>query len=452
MSENGITSPTAELTVDGTRHTLPLKKATEGPDGILISSLRNDGWVSLDPGFLTTAQCQSKITFIDGNKSILRYRGYSMEDLCAHSNFLEVAWLLNRGDLPTVDQFREFRARVNHHTLVGEDFRSFLGSFPRTAHPMGVLASSVNALSAFYPDTTSIDSEEQLDTAAVLIMAKIRTIVSHIHRRRRNEPLLYPDYSRGYVDDFLRMSFAIPYEPFESDPLLVDALDKLLIIHADHEQNCSTSVVRIAASAHASLYSAISAGINALSGPLHGGANEAVLHQLEAIVASGKSVREYVDEAKQSGRKIAGLGHRVYKSYDPRAAIAKGYLERIVQVGALNRRVTAAAGGAGIDPAARDTKERQLFDVALELEEIALTDDYFVERHLYPNVDFYTGLIYKALGFDPAMFTTLFAMGRIPGWIAQYRESLSDPETKIGRPRQVYTGENERTFIVREDR
>ena len=421
---------TAQLSVDGTHHTLPLKKATNGPDGIVISSLRNDGWVSLDPGFLTTAQCESKITFIDGNRSILRYRGYPIEQLCKGSNFLEVAWLLQHGELPTADEFENFRAQVNHHTLVGEEFRSFLGSFPRNAHPMSVLASAVNALAAFYPDTTDINDPDQLDTAAILIMAKVRTVVSHIHRRHRDEPLLYPDYSRGYVDDFLRMSFAIPYEPFESNPLLVDALDKLLIIHADHEQNCSTSVVRIAGSAHANLYSSIAAGINALSGPLHGGANEAVLRQLEEIVHSGKSVCEYVEDAKREGRKISGLGHRVYKSYDPRAAIAKGYLERIMDAD---------------DIRVKDS-DRELFDVALKLEDIALHDSYFVDRHLYPNVDFYTGLIYKAIGFDPVMFTTLFALGRIPGWIAQYRELLADPETKIGRPRQVYIGEAERAY------
>jgi citrate synthase len=429
------TESTAQLSVDGTHHTLPLKKATCGPDGIVISSLRNDGWVSLDPGFLTTAQCQSKITFIDGNRSILRYRGYPIEQLCQESNFLEVAWLLQHGELPTATEFENFRAEVNHHTLVGEEFRSFMGSFPRKAHPMSVLASAVNALATFYPDTTDIEDPKQLDTAAILIMAKVRTIVSYIHRRHRDEPLLYPNYSRGYVDDFLRMSFAVPYEPFDSDPLLVDALDKLFIIHADHEQNCSTSVVRIAGSAHANLYSAIAAGINALSGPLHGGANEAVLRQLETIVESGCSVHEYVEAAKKDGRKISGLGHRVYKSYDPRAAIAKGYLERIMDS----------------DIAVKDS-ERKLFDVALELEDIALHDSYFVDRHLYPNVDFYTGLIYKAIGFDREMFTTLFALGRIPGWIAQYRELLADPETKIGRPRQVYTGEAERDYIPLEQR
>ncbi|OXN01369.1 citrate synthase [Bifidobacterium vansinderenii] len=421
---------TAKLEVESTAYNLPVVKATCGPDGIVVSKLRNDGWVTLDPGFLTTAQCESKITFIDGHNSVLRYRGYPISQLCEHSNFLEVAWLLQYGELPTAAQYSKFRENILRKTVVGEEFRAFLGSFPRTSHPMSVLASAVNALAAYHPDTVDINDPDQLNEAAANIMAKVRTIVSHIHRRRRDEPMLYPDYLRGYVDDFLRMSFAVPYVKFESDPLMVDALDKLLIIHADHEQNCSTSVVRIAGSAHANLYSAVAAGINALSGPLHGGANEAVLRQLEEIIESGKSVREFVEEAKKDGRRISGLGHRVYKSYDPRAAIAKKYLKQIME-----QRADVFAG------------EQELLDVALELEDIALHDDYFVSRHLYPNVDFYTGLIYRAIGFDPQMFTTLFALGRIPGWIAQYREMLADPATKIGRPRQVYTGEPERAYV-----
>lgn len=428
---------TAQLNVDSASFTLPVVKATSGPDGIVVSQLRNDGWVTLDPGFLTTAQCESKITFIDGNNSILRYRGYPIEQLCEHSDFLEVAWLLEKGELPSREEYERFCATINHRTMVGEDFRMFMAAFPRAAHPMSVLASAINALATFHPETCDIADPAQLDEAAVNIMAKARTIVSYIFRRRHDEPMLYPDYSRGYVDDFLRMCFAVPYEPFESDPLYVHALGRLLIIHADHEQNCSTSVVRIAGSAHANLYSAVAAGINALSGPLHGGANEAVLRQLETIRDSGKTVREFVDWAKDNGHRISGLGHRVYKSYDPRAAIAREYLEKI-----LEREDTLHL------PAG----ERALFDIATELEDIALHDEYFVSRHLYPNVDFYTGLIYRALGFDPAMFTTLFALGRIPGWIAQYREMLADPNTKIGRPRQVYTGHEQRDYIPFDER
>lgn len=428
---------TARLDVDKNNFTLPVVKATAGPDGIVVSKLRNDGWVTLDPGFLTTAQCESKITFIDGNNSILRYRGYPIEQLCEHSDFLEVAWLLEKGELPNRSEYEEFCRKINHRTMVGEDFRSFMASFPRSAHPMSVLASAINALATFLPDTCDVDDPEQLDEAAMHIMAKARTIVSYIFRRRHDQPMLYPDYSRGYVNDFLRMCFAVPYEPFESDPLFVHALGRLLIIHADHEQNCSTSVVRIAGSAHANLYSAIAAGVNALSGPLHGGANEAVLRQLETIRDSGQSVKEFVEWSKRTGRRISGLGHRVYKSYDPRAAIARQYLEKIMErEDTLN-----------LPPG-----ERALFKVATELEDIALNDEYFISRHLYPNVDFYTGLIYRAIGFDPAMFTTLFALGRIPGWIAQYRELLADPNTKIGRPRQVYTGEAERDYIPMDER
>ena len=428
---------TAQLNVDEGKYTLPVVKATAGPDGIVVSDLRNDGWVTLDPGFLTTAQCESKITFIDGNNSILRYRGYPIEQLCEQSDFLEVAWLLRHGELPTKDQYDKFCSDVNHRTMVGEDFRTFMGSFPRTAHPMSVLASAINALATFYPDTTDVNDSDQLDEAATIIMAKVRTIVSYIFRRRRDEPMLYPDYARGYVDDFVRMCFAVPYEPFESDPLYVHALGRLLIIHADHEQNCSTSVVRIAGSAHANLYSAVAAGVNALSGPLHGGANEAVLRQLKAIRDSGKTVGEFWEWAKENGKRISGLGHRVYKSYDPRAAIAKTYLQKIME---------------REDTLRLPADERALFDVATELEGIALSDEYFVSRHLYPNVDFYTGLIYRAIGFDPAMFTTLFALGRIPGWIAQYREMLADPNTKIGRPRQVYTGEDLRDYVPMDER
>ncbi len=410
---------TAQLDVDSNKFNLPVVKASAGPDGIVVSKLRNDGWVTLDPGFLTTAQCESKITYIDGKHSILRYCGYPIEQLCENSDFLEVAWLLRHGELPSRAEYEQFCADINHKTMVGEDFRTFMGSFPRSAHPMSVLASAINALATFYPDTTDISDNDQLDEAAKIIMAKARTIVSYIFRRRRDEPMLYPDYARGYVDDFLRMCFAVPYEPFESDPLYVHALGRLLIIHADHEQNCSTSVVRIAGSAHANLYSAVAAGVNALSGPLHGGANEAVLRQLKAIRDSGKSVAEFVRDAKENGQKISGLGHRVYKSYDPRAAIARKYLEKIME---------------REDTQKLPSDERALFAVATELEDIALNDEYFVSRNLYPNVDFYTGLIYRAIGFDPAMFTTLFALGRIPGWIAQYREMLADPNTKNRPP------------------
>ncbi|KFI59579.1 citrate synthase [Bifidobacterium gallicum] len=422
----------AHLELDSRDLELPVIESTEGPNGVLMSSMRNDDVVSLDPGFLTTAQCTSAITYIDGKNSILRYRGYPIEQLCDQSDFLEVAWLLRYGELPSREQYDDFVTKINHRTMVGEDFRTLMGSFPHTAHPMSVLASAINGLAAFYPETTDVSDPEQLAEAATIIMAKARTIVSYVMRRRLDEPMMYPDYSRGYIDDFLRMCFAIPYESYNPDPLHVHALGRLLIIHADHEQNCSTSVVRIAGSAHANLYSAVAAGINALSGPLHGGANERALRQLRDIASSGLTVKQYVEQAKSEGRRISGLGHRVYKSYDPRAAIAKQYLTKIMEQP---------------QQLMLSDDEIRLFKVATELEDIALHDEYFVSRNLYPNVDFYTGLIYRAIGFDESMFTPLFALGRIPGWIAQYTEMLNDPMTKIGRPRQVYVGSGKRDYI-----
>ena len=453
-AEPGTTPPegaersTARLSVEGARFDLPVVHSTLGPEGILISDLKDAGFVTVDPGFLTTAQCESKITYIDGEASILRYRGYPIEQLAANSSFLEVAYLLIYGELPTPDQLDSFVTRVNRHTLVHEDFRTFLGTFPRNAHPMAVLAAAIDALSVFYPESRSIEDPAAVDLATVLILAKVRTIVSYIHRRRRNEPLLYPDYARGYIDDFLRMSFAHPYESYESDPLHVEALDRLLILQADHEQNCSTSIVRIVGSANATLYASISAGVNALSGPLHGGANEAVLRMLEEIRGSGKPVREFVEECKRTKRKLAGFGHRVYRTYDPRAAIAKQYAERVLAAQPAGTTGDGEQGGDGRGASARG----DLFDIAQELEDIALHDQYFIDRSLWPNIDFYTGIVYRAIGFQPEMFTTLFALGRIPGWIAHWREMHADPMTKIGRPRQVYSGPAERPYVPAEER
>jgi citrate synthase len=377
---------------------------------------------------MNTASCESAITYIDGDAGILRYRGYPIDQLAAGSGFLEVAYLLIYGELPSPSELDSFTERVNRHTLVHEDFRTFMGTFPRNAHPMAVLASAVNALSTFYPESLDPADDEQVDLATVLLLAKTRTITSYLHRRRVGEPLLYPDYSRGYVEDFLRMTFATPYEAYEADPMIVDALEKLLILHADHEQNCSTSTVRVVGSSNADLYASVAAGVNALSGPAHGGANEAVLTMLEKIRSGGETVATFMDKVKnkQDGVRLMGFGHRVYKSYDPRAAIVKKSADEVLEkLGAKD----------------------ELLDIARGLEEIALSDDYFVERKLYPNVDFYTGLIYKAMGFEPAMFTPLFALGRMPGWIAQWREMKKDPQTKIGRPRQVYTGATERPYI-----
>jgi len=425
---------TVELTVDGSSRQLPVVAATEGNDGIVMSSLlKETGLVTVDPGFMNTASCESAITYIDGDQGILRYRGYPIEQLAEGSTFLEVAYLLIHGELPSPAELEGFSERVNRHTLVPEGFRAFLSSFPRGGHPMSILASAVNALATYYPESLNPHDDEAIELATVLILAKIRTITSYVHRSMLDEPLMYPDYARGYVDDFLRMSFARPYEQWESNPVLVSAMDKLLILHADHEQNCSTSTVRIVGSSNANLYASVAAGINALSGPSHGGANEAVLLMLENIRSGGDSVETFMKKVKnkEAGVRLMGFGHRVYKSYDPRAAIVKKHADAVLdELGATD----------------------ELLDIARGLEEIALSDDYFVERKLYPNVDFYTGLIYKAMGFSPAMFTPLFALGRMPGWIAQWREMMQDPQTKIGRPRQVYTGPTERAYVPVADR
>jgi citrate synthase len=429
-----VTTEPVQLVVDGTPHDLPVVRATEGNDGVVVSSLlRETGLVTVDPGFMNTASCESQITYIDGDAGILRYRGYPIDQLAERSSFLEVAYLLINGELPTTDQLEAFVERINRHTFVHENFRTFMGTFPSGAHPMAVMSSAINALATFYPESLDPFDPETVELATVLILAKTRTITSYLHRTSRGEPLLYPDYSRGYIEDFLRMTFAIPYQQYDVDPTVVRALDKLLILHADHEQNCSTSTVRIVGSSHANLYASVAAGINALSGPLHGGANEAVLKMLAEIQANGGDATEFMRRVKnkEQGVRLMGFGHRVYKNYDPRAAIVKESADAVL----------AALG-----------KDNELLDIARTLEEIALSDEYFISRKLYPNVDFYTGLIYKAMGFDERMFTPLFALGRMPGWIAQWREMMTDPQTKIGRPRQVYSGSPERTFVPVEER
>ena len=422
-------TPTVTLDVDGRSQVLPVVPATDGNDGIVVSSLlRETGMVTVDPGFMNTASCESEITYIDGDAGILRYRGYPIDQLAEKSTFLEVAYLLIHGELPSKSEGEAFVERVNRHTLVHEDFRTFMGTFPRNGHPMAVMSSAINALSTFYPESLDPFDDETIELATVLLLAKSRTITSYLHRRRVGEPLLYPDYSRGYVDDFLRMTFAVPYQQYDSDPTVVDALDKLLILHADHEQNCSTSTVRIVGSSHANLYASVAAGINALSGPLHGGANESVLKMLQSIQSSDYDVDTFMTKVKnkEDGVRLMGFGHRVYKNYDPRAAIVKKSADAVLST--LGKR-------------------DELLDIALQLEEIALNDDYFIERKLYPNVDFYTGLIYKAMGFEPAMFTPLFALGRMPGWIAQWRELHNESSKRICRPRQIYTGEPKRAFV-----
>jgi citrate synthase len=424
------TVKSAELSFEGGVTEFPVIAATDGSDGLVATTLlASTGLVTYDPGFMNTANTTSSITYIDGDAGILRYRGYPIDQLAEQSSFLEVAYLVIYGELPSADGLAEFTARVSRHTLLPEHFRAFLGSFPRGGHPMSIVASSVNALATYYPEALDVHDDAAVDLATALLLAKVRTITSYVHRSMNDEPLLYPDSARGYVEDFLRMSFAIPYEKWEGDPRVTAAMETLLILHADHEQNCSAATVRIVGSSNANMFASVAAGVNALSGPLHGGANEEVLVMLEHIRAGDDTVATFMNKVKNKvdGAKLMGFGHRVYKSYDPRAAIVKKHADEILD-----------ALGAG----------DELLDIARGLEEIALSDDYFIERKLYPNVDFYTGLIYKAIGFSPAMFTPLFVMGRMPGWIAQWREMMKDPATKIGRPRQVYTGATERDYVT----
>jgi citrate synthase len=411
-------------------NTLPLtvKAATEGPSGLDITGLlAKTEHVTLDAGFVNTASCTSAITYIDGDAGVLRYRGYPIDQLASGSTFLEVAYLLIYGELPSAAELADFSERIKYHTLLREEMRRFFDGFPRDAHPMAVLSSAVSALSTFYQDSLDPFDHEQVEISTVRLLAKLPTIASYAYKGSIGQPFLYPDNSLGYVENFLRMTFGVPSMAHEVDPVHARVLDMLFVLHADHEQNCSTSTVRLVGSAQANMFASVSAGVNALFGPLHGGANEAVLEMLQQIHAAGDDAASFVQKVKnkQAGTRLMGFGHRVYRNYDPRAAIVKKAAQEVL------------SGLAKPDP---------LLDIALRLEEIALSDEYFVERKLYPNVDFYTGLIYKALGFPPRMFTVLFALGRLPGWIAQWREMMVDPMTKIGRPRQVYTGEAERTY------
>jgi len=409
--------------------TCPLLHATDGSDAYDVSHLLQDtGHVALDPGFVNTASCRSAITYIDGDAGILRYRGYPIEQLAESSTFLETSHLLIYGELPRAAELADFDARIRRHTLLPEDLRSFFQGFPRDAHPMPVLSSAVSALSTFYQDSLDPFDAEQVEISTVRLMAKLPTIAAYAYKKSLGQPFLYPDNSLSLVENFLRMTFGFPAEPYDFDPIKVRALDLLLVLHADHEQNCSTSTVRLVGSSHANLFASVSAGINALFGPLHGGANQAVLEMLEHIKAEGSDVPAFVRKVKnkEGGAKLMGFGHRVYKNYDPRAAIIKRTAYRLLE--SLGHR-------------------DELLDIAFELEQVALSDDYFIERKLYPNVDFYTGLIYRAMGFPPKMFTVLFALGRLPGWIAQWREMIEDPDLKIARPRQLYVGSTERRYV-----
>ncbi|WP_420112517.1 citrate synthase [Pseudactinotalea sp.] len=424
----------ATFSVDGKELSFPRVEAVEGNDGVLIPNLLKDtGLVTLDPGFMNTANCESQVTYIDGDAGILRYRGYPIDQLAEGSNFLEVAYLLIYGELPSGGELDAFAARVKKHSLLHENFQKFFTAFPLSAHPMSVLQAGIAGLATYYEHTLDPFDAEQLDLAAVLLLAKMPTMIANIAKRAKGMPQLYPDSNMGYVEDFLKMTFGLPYQDHTPEADLVEALDMLLILHADHEQNCSTSTVRIVGSAQANLFASVSAGIGALSGPSHGGANEAVLKMLNEIHGSDDDVDTFMTKVKnkEAGVRLMGFGHRVYKNYDPRAAIVKKYAHGVLE---------------------KLGKSDPLLDIAMRLEEIALSDDYFVERKLYPNVDFYTGLIYKAMGFPTQMFTPLFALGRLPGWIAQYREMITDKSTKIGRPRQVYTGAPERAYVPLDQR
>ena len=419
-----------ELKHPGGSLPLPVTEATDGPSGLEAGALlKETGYVTLDPGFVNTASCASSITFIDGDEGILRYRGYPIDQLAEKSSFIEVSYLLIYGELPTDAELEAFSDRIRHHTLLHEDLRRFFDGFPRDAHPMAVLSSAVSALSTFYQDSLDPFDQEHVEMSTVRLMAKLPTIASYAYKKSVGQPHLYPDNSLGYVENFLRMTFGVPATPYEVDPTMARVLDMLFVLHADHEQNCSTSTVRLVGSSNANLFASVSAGVNALFGPLHGGANQAVLEMLQRIHEDGDDVDAFVRRVKdkEPGVKLMGFGHRVYKNYDPRAAIVK-------------KATTEVLDKLGVDD--------PLLDIAMRLEEVALSDAYFVSRKLYPNVDFYTGVIYKAMGFPSHMFTVLFALGRLPGWIAQWREMIEDPATKIGRPRQVYVGSPERDYVA----
>jgi len=418
----------ATLRVADKELTFPGVGAVDGNDGLGVGSLlKETGLVTYDVGFVNTASCKSAITYIDGDEGVLRYRGYPIAELAEKSTFVEVSYLLIYGELPTPEELTRFEDSIRRHTMLHEDLRAFFNGFPRDAHPMPVLSSAVSALGTFYQDSLDPFDQEQVEISTVRLLAKLPTIAAMAHKKSVGQPYMYPDNSLSFVENFLRMTFGYPVEPYEVDPTVAKALDLLFILHADHEQNCSTSTVRLVGSAHANLFNSVSAGIHALSGPLHGGANQAVLEMLGKLHESGDDPKKFMEKVKnkEDGVRLMGFGHRVYKNYDPRAAIIKKAADDILEKLGQN------------DP---------LLEIAKGLEEIALADDYFVERRLYPNVDFYTGLIYKAMGFESKMFTVLFAIGRLPGWIAQWREMMTDPETKIGRPRQIYTGEPERSY------
>lgn len=425
-------SETAKVVIEGKEYEFPVVTGSENEKAIDISKLRaQTGYVTLDQGYVNTGATTSAITYLDGEQGILRYRGIPIEQLAEKSTFVETSYLLIYGELPNKQQLENFSTLLTNHSMIHEDMKHFFDGYPATAHPMAILSSMVCSLSAYYPE--SLNVLENIDMQATRLLSKLRTIAAFSYKKSIGQPIMYPQNHLPYCANFLQMMFAVPAEPYEVDPDMVRALNMLLILHADHEQNCSTSTVRMVGSSEANMYASISGGILALWGPLHGGANQAVLEMLHEIQDSGMSCSEFVAKVKdkESNTKLMGFGHRVYKSYDPRATILKKMTDTI-----LEKRGIA-------DP---------LLDLAKELEETALSDEYFIERNLYPNVDFYSGILYKAMNIPINMFTVMFAIGRLPGWIAQWKEMVEDPKNKIGRPRQIYTGETERPYVPMKDR
>ncbi len=422
---------TAKLTLDdGRSFELPVVVGTENERAIDIRSLRADtGHITLDSGYMNTGATTSAITYIDGEAGILRYRGIPIEELAEKSNFVETSYLLIHGELPTVAQLDAFSHQLTRHSMIHEDMHHFYAGFPSTSHPMSVIAAMVSSMSAYYPDC--LDRNSPMDLHITRILSKVRTIAAFAYKKSIGQPVMYPRNALPYCANFLHMMYAVPAEPYEPDPIVVKALNQLFILHADHEQNCSTSTVRLVGSSGANVYAAVAAGVLALWGPLHGGANQEVVEMLEAIAATGGDVKKFVADLKdkKGNRRLMGFGHRVYKNYDPRAKVLKKMADELLSHLGVS------------DP---------MLDIARELEETALSDEYFIGRKLYPNVDFYSGILYRAMGIPTPMFTVMFALGRIPGWIAHWKEMVEDSSTKIGRPRQIYTGPPVRAYIPRE--
>ena len=424
----------ASLSLEGQSVELPVIVGSEGEKALDISRLRSGtGFITLDEGYVNTGSTTSGITFLNGEEGILRYRGYPIEELAARCDFIEVAYLLIYGELPKKPEIDAFRHSLSNHSMIHEDMRSFYNGFPRDAHPMAIVGSVVGALSTFYQDSLDVRDPKQVEVSVHRLLAKLPTIAAYSYKKSIGQPFIYPRNDRSYCENFLEMMFAVPCEEYEIDSDFTNALEMLLVVHADHEQNCSTSTVRMVGSSDANLFASISAGVSALWGPLHGGANQACVQMLEQIVADGGDVKKYVELAKKkgSGFRLMGFGHRVYKNFDPRATLIKATCDKLL---------------------AKIDRNDPLFDIAQQLEEVARADDYFIERKLYPNVDFYSGVIYRAMGIPEQMFTVLFAMGRLPGWIAHWMEMHRSPTNRICRPRQVYSGETCRKFVPLDQR